>query len=228
MSLLEPPPEPLAFASFADLERVALACTKCPLADDPHPGGVRRRRPACRADVRGRGPGRAGRPRRHSVRRPRRAPAHEPDRGHRSRSRLRLHRQRREVPATGQPRSAAARDRQLPPVSRGPDRVHRPLRRRDARKLRDEVAARHQGRHHEAARPGVSLPKPRRAHPHAPPGGRAPKRWCCARASTGRLRPRETHARRRSRDDDHFVCTYPLVGGDARAGGAGRYDPASG
>ena len=32
MSLLEPPPEPLAFASFADLERVALACTKCPLA----------------------------------------------------------------------------------------------------------------------------------------------------------------------------------------------------
>ena len=32
MSLLEPPPEPLAFASFAELERVALACTKCPLA----------------------------------------------------------------------------------------------------------------------------------------------------------------------------------------------------
>ena len=33
MSLIEPPPEPLAFASFADLERVALACTKCPLAE---------------------------------------------------------------------------------------------------------------------------------------------------------------------------------------------------
>jgi uracil-DNA glycosylase len=33
VSLLEPPSEPLAFASFAELERVALACTKCPLAE---------------------------------------------------------------------------------------------------------------------------------------------------------------------------------------------------
>ena len=33
MSLIEPPSEPLAFASFADLERVALACTKCPLSE---------------------------------------------------------------------------------------------------------------------------------------------------------------------------------------------------
>ncbi len=33
MSLIEPPSEPLAFASFADLERIALACTKCPLAE---------------------------------------------------------------------------------------------------------------------------------------------------------------------------------------------------
>lgn len=33
MSLIEPPSEPLVFASFADLERVALACTKCPLAE---------------------------------------------------------------------------------------------------------------------------------------------------------------------------------------------------
>ncbi len=33
MSLIEPPSEPVAFASFADLERVALACTKCPLAE---------------------------------------------------------------------------------------------------------------------------------------------------------------------------------------------------
>ena len=32
MSLLEPPPEPSAFASFAELEQIALACTKCPLA----------------------------------------------------------------------------------------------------------------------------------------------------------------------------------------------------
>jgi DNA polymerase len=31
--LIEPPSEPLAFASFADLERVALACTKCPLSE---------------------------------------------------------------------------------------------------------------------------------------------------------------------------------------------------
>jgi DNA polymerase len=30
--LLEPPPEPSAFASFAELEQIALACTKCPLA----------------------------------------------------------------------------------------------------------------------------------------------------------------------------------------------------
>ncbi len=33
MSLLEPPPEPSSFASFAELERVAHACTKCPLAE---------------------------------------------------------------------------------------------------------------------------------------------------------------------------------------------------
>ena len=33
VSLLEPPSEPLAFASFAELERVALGCTKCPLAE---------------------------------------------------------------------------------------------------------------------------------------------------------------------------------------------------
>jgi uracil-DNA glycosylase len=33
VSLLEPPSEPLAFASFAELERVALACTRCPLAE---------------------------------------------------------------------------------------------------------------------------------------------------------------------------------------------------
>jgi uracil-DNA glycosylase len=33
VSLIEPPSEPLAFASFADLERVALACTKCPLSE---------------------------------------------------------------------------------------------------------------------------------------------------------------------------------------------------
>ena len=32
MSLIVPPPEPLAYASFAELERVALACTRCPLA----------------------------------------------------------------------------------------------------------------------------------------------------------------------------------------------------
>jgi DNA polymerase len=31
--LIEPPSEPLAFASFADLERVALACTNCPLSE---------------------------------------------------------------------------------------------------------------------------------------------------------------------------------------------------
>jgi uracil-DNA glycosylase family 4 len=33
VSLIEPPSEPVAFASFEDLERVALACTKCPLAE---------------------------------------------------------------------------------------------------------------------------------------------------------------------------------------------------
>ena len=33
MSLIEPPSEPLTFASFADLERAALACTNCPLSE---------------------------------------------------------------------------------------------------------------------------------------------------------------------------------------------------
>jgi len=33
VSLLKPSAEPLEFASFADLERAALACTRCPLAE---------------------------------------------------------------------------------------------------------------------------------------------------------------------------------------------------
>ena len=33
VSLLEPPSPATAYASFAELERVALACTKCPLAE---------------------------------------------------------------------------------------------------------------------------------------------------------------------------------------------------
>ena len=53
VSLLEPPP----FASCADLEREALACTLCPLAADAHAGRVRRRRPDADLLFVGEGPG---------------------------------------------------------------------------------------------------------------------------------------------------------------------------
>ena len=58
VSLLEPSP----FASFADLEREALACTKCPLAATRTQVVFGVGRPARRPDVRGRGSGRAGGP----------------------------------------------------------------------------------------------------------------------------------------------------------------------
>ena len=122
-----------------------------------------------------------------------------------------------------------ARDRPLPPLPRSPDRVHRPVGRRHARQLRDEAAARHEGWHHEAARPGVPVPRRRRrAHSDAPPGRGAAERRRGAGAGARRLRAREARARRgahamttlaaRTRSSDE---TLSLAAGWARSCRAG-------
>ena len=136
----------------------------------PDTGGVRGRRPRRRPDVHRRRPrvprgsvGRAVRGRRRS--------AVEPDaRRDRPRPRRRLHRERREVPATGQPGSRTGRDRGLHAVADRTDLADPAPGDRHARQLRDEVRPEHDDRHH--APPGPD-PRVARAHgdPHVPPGG---------------------------------------------------------
>ena len=100
-----------------------------------------------------------------------------------------LHRQRREVPAPGEPRPAARRDRLVPPLPRSPDRADRPPRRGHAGELRHPAAARHDRGHPPAARPGLPVPR-RPPRPHLPPGRRAcavaPRSWPrCVPTSSG-------------------------------------------
>ena len=116
----------LAAPSFEALEREALGCRRCPLAEtrtrvvfgagDPHADLV----------FVGEGPGadedeqgvpfvgRAGRLLTTLIE----GIGFDPGAG--------VHRQRGEVPTAGQPGSAADRDRDVPAVPRGPARVHRP------------------------------------------------------------------------------------------------------
>ena len=75
----------------------------------PQAGRVRRRQPERRPDVRRRGARRRRRHPRRAVRRPRRPAADEDHRGHRLAARGRLHRQRHQVPAAGQPQPRARR-----------------------------------------------------------------------------------------------------------------------
>ena len=96
--------------------------------------------------------------------------------GHRAHARGRLRRERAQVPASGQPRSAARGDRLLRAAPLPPDRADPAEARRDARELRDQAPLGQAGGHHEGARV--------RAGGHArradgapvsalPPGGRA-------------------------------------------------------
>src|SRR5262249_29839590 len=66
--------------------------------------------------------------------------------------------------------------------------------------LRHEVVARHEGRHHEAARPRVPVRARRRRRgpdPDVPSFGRVAFRWQGARRRARRLRAREARARAR-------------------------------
>ncbi len=120
----------------AALEAIAgevRTCTKCRLAANPHarrPGGGE-----CRhgGRLRRRGPriqrGSPG----PSLRRPCGRPARQAPRLDRVAARGRLHHERREVPAAGQPRPRAGRDRRLRPVPPAPARGPRSGARRDPR-----------------------------------------------------------------------------------------------
>ena len=68
----------------------------------------------------------------------------------------RLHRERPEVPPSGQPRSAAGRDRGVREPPLPADRADRADDRRDARQLRDEAPLGPSARHHARARAGAA------------------------------------------------------------------------
>ena len=116
-------------------------------------------------------------------------------------ARGRLRGERPEVPASRQPRPAAAGDRQLPGLPVPPARADRAEGGLHARELRDEAPARRPvDRHHEAPRPRGDprhRPARRAAVPDLPPGRRAlhalaarhPARRLRAAARPARARP---------------------------------------
>ena len=108
--------------------------------------------------------------------------------------------ERPQVPASRQPRSAAAGDRQLPGLPVPPARADPAEGRLHARQLLDEAAARRSlDRHHEAPRPrgGPRHRAARRAAvPDLPPGRRA-LHALAARHAARRLRPAAGPARAR-------------------------------
>ncbi len=112
----------------------------------------------------------------------------------------RLRRQCPQMPASRQPRSAAAGDRQLPGLPVPPARADRAEGRLHARQLLDEAAARRPGdRHHAAPRPRGGprhRPARRAAVPDLPPGRRA-LHALAARHAARRLRPPAGPARAR-------------------------------
>ena len=112
-------------------------------------------------------------------------------------ARRRVHRQRREVPAARQPRSRARGDRGVRAVARPPARADPAARHRHARQLRDQAAARDEGRHHEAARAAVPVRarrRRRRADPDVAPVGGAARRRAAAGRGPRRLRAGEARA----------------------------------
>ena len=99
-----------------------------------------------------------------------------------------LHRQRAQVPAARQPRSASRRDRGLPGLPPPPVGAGRSPGRGDAGQLRHQAAAQARGRHHPVARPGVSVVAP---VAWCPPSTRRPRCGAAIGCSTrcGRTSP---------------------------------------
>ena len=112
-------------------------CTNCRLHQTRTQGRPGRGRPRHRGRVRRRGPGLQRGPRGPAVHRPGRRPAGQAAGLDRLAPRGRVHHERRQVPAAGQPRPAARRDRRLRAVPAAPARGPRSGRRRDARPLLD-------------------------------------------------------------------------------------------
>src|SRR5438094_3148432 len=147
----------------------------------PHAPRVRRRQPARAPRVRGRGAGPRRGPAGRALRRARRpAPDRDHHQGHAARAQRRLHRERHQVPAAGEPQPRAGRGgelRALPPPSA---RADLPRGDRGARQVRGPDAAPDEGADHAAPRALVRLPR-HQAHadlpsrlPAAQPGRQAP------------------------------------------------------
>ena len=128
-----------ALAAYHDAHVVN--CERCPLSRDAYPGRDRQRRSERRRDVRRRGA--------RDTTRIASACPFVGQAGEAARQLLegigltragRLRRQRAQVPATGEPRSAACRDRRLPGPPVPPGRDHSAAADLHARKLRDEAA----------------------------------------------------------------------------------------
>ena len=157
----------------------ALACTKCPLSATRTQVVFGVGDPQRRPDVRGRRPGRAG------------GPQGEPFVGRAGQlltsliEGIGLTRADVYIANVVKCRPPGNRDPQpaeiesCRPYLDGAARADRPRGRRDARELRDQAPARDQGRHHEAARPGV----PVRATAHDARSRRCTRRRCCAAAA---------------------------------------------
>ncbi len=117
--------------------------------------------------------------------------ARPPAGGGRARARRRLHRQRAQVPAAEQPRSASDRDRDLPRLPPPPGRADRAAGDLHARQLLDQAAARRPDRDLEGPRAagGPRARPPRRHDPADLPPGRRALHAQHARHAAGRLRP---------------------------------------
>ena len=199
-----------------------VSCVRCALSEGRTQVVVGNGDPDAGGDVRGRGPrlprGRA----RPAVRGPGGQAARLAAGGHRDVPRRRLRRQRPQVPASGQPGSAARGDPLLRAAPLPSDRAHPAHPGVHAGELRHEAPLRAPGRHLTGARPraaaadrrpsGAAVPAlpPGRGALHAgdaehPPGGLrpdpgAPGRRAAPRAARGPGRPRGRRgARRRPR-----------------------------
>src|SRR5438876_188881 len=147
----------------------------------PHAPRVRRRQPARAPRVRGRGAGPRRGPAGRAFRRARRpAPDRDHHQGNAARPKRRLHRERHQVPAAGEPQPRAGRGGELRALPPPPARADLPRGDRGARQVRGPDAAPDEGADHAAPRALVRLPR-HQAHadlpsrlPAAQPGRQAP------------------------------------------------------
>src|SRR5438876_6181615 len=147
----------------------------------PHAPRVRRRQPARAPRFRGRSAGPRRGPAGRALRRARRpAPDRDHHQGDAARPQRRLHRERHQVPAAGEPQPRARRGRELRALPPPPARADLPRGDRGARQVRGPDAAPDEGADHTAPRALVRLPRhqadadlPSRL-PAAQPGRQAP------------------------------------------------------